>query len=78
MLENKCSTFIVKLRDWYDHHCQASEAEDVLGAPHLKLCRFLYDNRLADSAGEPEDGVSFQHVLDCVLLWVAMRKELKV
>jgi len=68
------SRFISKLWEWYCDEVPLSDAEFFLGAPTQTLFNLLWDNVLIDADVRPTGGVSYQHILDVILLYVAMRK----
>lgn len=68
------SRFILKLWDWYCDKDTLLSAEFFLGAPTQTLYNLLWDNNLIDIDVRPTSGVSFQHILDVIVLYVAMRK----
>lgn len=74
MERKNISRFITKLYAWYIDEEPLSSAEFFLGAPTQTLFDLLWDNTLIDVDVRPTGGVSFQHILDVILLYVAMRK----
>lgn len=74
MFESEVSGLIVKLRAWYDGTGTLFTVEDALGCPSGALANFFYLNDLCLWSRTPMSGVSFQHIVDCLLLWLALRR----
>ena len=74
MFESEVSGLIVKLQAWHTGTGTLFVVEDALGCPSGALANFFYLNDLCLWNREPMAGVCFQHKVDSLLLWLALRR----
>jgi len=76
MKSNQISSLISKLYSWRTGDVSLYEIDDLLGAKHQTVYNLFYSNDLCDGSAKAREDVAFQHILDCLIMYLAMRKEL--
>lgn len=77
MKNTKVLDVLIAIQGWCEEGKPINELCDLLGDKDNEIGRMLMLNGIADFAFKPMDGFSYQAVVNAILLYLAMRTDIR-
>ena len=71
---SKVSKLINAVNAWHENRGNILRIADYLGEDYQSIFEFMLNNGLCDINGDPEEGVVPQDTINCLVLYLAVRK----